>query len=331
MGVGARPFGRQIFTDQRLHPFTKGDLVPDLVDQPGRFCSLGGIAAGRGQPADRIRCDLRDLRLWPRLGDIGLPGVENRRVQRGPRLTRRLRRAVAGIGFDEILVGSDLVDVRRDLEAFKQRPEIRLAAARTHYESPAKGIDPALAGMGGQQHPIVDIGRSIGQHRLLRGAHRIHCRADFLQVNQPAAGKFGQIEHHRLDPVIAGCGADRPGDVAGAVFALRIGLGQQQLQRIDLGRLLDHRAVQLDQQRPVADQTCAGPRGQHRIKPGEEQQHEDKDKTVLYPDQKMPDFAGENHALSFNRTDRPRLSSAAGKGHSGSTDAPCPPLSAMRA
>jgi hypothetical protein len=79
------------------------------------------------------------------------------------------------------------------------------------------------------------------------------------------------------------------------VFARRKSAREQQVDRVDQRRFLDHRAVEREQQCAFAHLPRARPRGQNRVEQREEHQHEDQDHTVLDPNQQLPDFAGKTH------------------------------------
>ncbi len=111
--------------------------------------------------------------------------------------------------------------MRGDLELLEQLCVVKVLAARPDNQRAAQRIQPDLAGMGGEQQRIVMIERGMGQHRLLRRAHRIKRFADLLQIDHAAAGELAEIEHHGLDPVIARPGPKRADDVARAIFAGR--------------------------------------------------------------------------------------------------------------
>jgi len=112
----------------------------------------------------------------------------------------------------------------------------------------------------GEQHPVIAITHSVSQHRFVGCAHPVDRFADRLKMHLPAAEKAGQVEYHRLDPVVVRRRVECAHQIARLVFANRRGLGEQRLQRIDPAAFLDHIAIQLDQQGTLADLPGAGPR-----------------------------------------------------------------------
>ena len=182
--------------------------------------------------------------------DIGLQIIPDRAIQRRSRGMGRGGLIVAEIGLDVILVGSHAKDVRGDLQPLQQLAEIEIVATRPRQERAAQRVDPRLAGMGGQQHSAILQHGAPQQHRLFRGAHRVHGRADFLQMHQPAAAKPADIHHHRLDPRIGCRLAQRPHHIALAGLALSAAALHQR-QRVGLARLFHHGAIEAHQQRAI--------------------------------------------------------------------------------
>ena len=87
--------------------------------------------------------------------------------------------------------------------------------------------------------------------------------------------------------------------IAGAGFAHRRLAREQRLDRVERGLLLDHNAVQVDQQRPVAHLPGIGAGRQHAEQRDEEQQHEQQDEPVLDPHEDLPHLADETHCVSL--------------------------------
>jgi hypothetical protein len=116
--------------------------------------------------------------------------------------------------LNEIFERADLEDVEVDLQLLDQAGEIEVIPPRPEDERAAHWIDPSLAGMRGEQYRIVGIGLRPGQHRLVPGPHRIHCRAKIFHVDLPAAGEPRQVEHDRLDPLVISRGAHGADHVA---------------------------------------------------------------------------------------------------------------------
>ena len=172
---------------------------------------------------------------------------------------------------------------------------------------------PDFGGMRGEHHPVIDVGSGISQHRLLGSADLVHRRADFFHVDQPAAGELRQIEHDHLDMIIGGGQLQRAHHVADPVLLDRCLSPDQQHERVLVRGFFDHRAIELEQQRPILERRLAGPRGERAVEPGKEQQHEQQHQPILDGDEQMPNFAGELHAgVLSSGFDRP-ISSVAHK------------------
>ena len=299
---GAGRVVQLVLARNRLDPLAEGHLVAQLVHQTSGQRSLCRIALGRSQPAHRIACDQLKIGLGPGLGEIFLPVFKHGPQQGAPRLARGFRSLIVEVRLNKVLVGPDPVHVDVHLEALEQVAEIQAVAARPHDERTAQRVQPNLAGMGGQQHPVIGVGHRIGQHRLLRGADLIHRRADFLQVDEAAAAELRQVHNHGLDSWISCRQFDRADDIARLVFVRLIANREQVLQRIARRRLFDHGSIDAQHQGAIHQRSRTGPGSQHGVKPDEEQQHEQQDQTVLDRNQEMPNLARENHAGTLEIT-----------------------------
>ena len=189
--------------------------------------------------------------------------------------------------------------MRGHLESVEQLAIIQAVTAGADHEGAAQRINPDLAGMRGQQHRIIGITHRPGQHRLFGGADLVQRRANFAHRNLPAAHELGQIEHHRLDPVIRGSALQRLHNVARAILCGRHVAGEQRLQRIAQRRFFDDGPVKLQQQRSVLHRAGAGPGGHDCEQPHEKQQQKQQREPVLHRDQQFPDLASEYHARSL--------------------------------
>ncbi len=153
--------------------------------------------------------------------------------------------------------------------------------------------------MARQHHPVIGIGGGKGEHRLVRCADPVERFADCLQMDLSATQETVEIEHDRLDPVVARRRVERADQFARLEFACGDGLRQQRREGIDLGPLFDDHAVEIEDQRAFAHLGRARPRGQHREQQREEQQHEEQHQPILQANHQAPDAAREFHNRSL--------------------------------
>src|SRR3546814_725458 len=120
--------------------------------------------------------------------------------------------------------------------------------------------------------------------------------AHLAQCGRIAALEMIEIEDDRLDLGIVLRGVDRADEIAQSILAAHR-LSARDGEGIDLGGLLDDRAVEIEQQRAVADRRRCRSRRKRRPQHTEEQEHRDQDQRVLDPDQQFPGASNQLHRV----------------------------------
>jgi hypothetical protein len=151
--------------------------------------------------------------------------------------------------------------------------------------------------MGGELVAVVVIGGRVGEDRLAGLAHRVERLADRRERRLPAPGEDVEIERHRLDPVVGPRGVERAQHVAQPILARSA--AAEHLARRRLGRLLDDRPVQSEEQGAAVARAEGGPGRHCRVEQSEEGDHEEQDEPVLDPDEQLPDLARELHLVAL--------------------------------
>ena len=117
----------------------------------------------------------------------------------------------------------------------------------------------------------------------------------------PAALETVEVERDGLHPAVGLGFVEHLDQLPKRELVLAAAVGD--FGELDLGRLFDQRAVEVERKHAVLDRRRPGRK--RAVQRSEEQQHEDEDQRVLDPDQQLPDCANEFHVKVPN--DFPRI------------------------
>ena len=299
------------------YALAKGEPAADLVDQPGVERRLAEIIVRGLHHRGRSGQHRVELCLRPRLLHFGEPGVPQHRGIGQIGLLRLGRLVAAQIRFDRALESADAIDVRGDAEPVHQPLVIEARSAGAGDGDAADAVGPYFARMRGKLIAVGRIGGGEGEHGLLGRPHLVDRSADFGKRHLSAADEAVEVENDGADAVVLRRGFDSADDIAGAIFLHPIP-ARHGGKRIDLGRLLAQHAVELDDQRALADgQRRIGTAGEQREQPDEKEQEEQEREPVLDRDEQVPNLARKAGAAARPVVARQRAANRNGPGAGG--------------
>src|SRR5690606_22916494 len=106
--------------------------------------------------------------------------------------------------------------------------------------------------MRGNLIAVGGVGSGEGEHGLFLRAYLVDRSANFGKRDLAAAKKAVEVEHHRRHPLVLSGGLECVHDVANTIFLEILTAGQRR-KGVDFCRLFGNDAVELKQQRALAN------------------------------------------------------------------------------